>query len=88
MWALRRWATALILETYARDFIDEILDDGRASTIDVGPYLGETVYGNHKESAAGEIDGVALTPDGEALRRKARHVPAAMADLMGLSEWQ
>jgi hypothetical protein len=56
--ALRRWGTALILETYARDLIDELLDDGRASTIDVGPYLDETVYRNRKEAAASEIDGI------------------------------
>ena len=56
--AMRRWGTALILETYANDLIGEVLDDDQASTIDVQPYLDETVYRNHKEAAASEIDGI------------------------------
>jgi hypothetical protein len=56
--AMRRWGTALILETYANDLIGEVLDDDQSSTIDVQPYLDETVYRNHKEAAASEIDGI------------------------------
>jgi len=56
--ALRRWGTALILETHASDLIQETLDEHRSSMIDAASYIDEAVYRVRKETIASEIDGI------------------------------